>query len=229
MPGLLTLRPLTSATKAAKGAAAKTAAVSAAARADKVRDDGRALQGHGRAVSPALSRARVLKAAPALHRDAPAAPAHLHPAHHHLRQQHSKQQHVAPAPAQKQLAVAPAAGRNCAIATTNNQAKDPPNGNPAEATAVASRKQFGVDISQRMVGVDYSSSGSEHEPNSVCLAEMVYDYIEDDLEVSNCGRTRCNCGNSCSGGDLSSVKENDDSSLGGEISEVLQVRENLRH
>ncbi|CAM6128109.1 unnamed protein product [Calypogeia fissa] len=219
MPGLLTLRPLASAPKAAKSTVASKNAAVSASRAEKGRDDARP-QGQMRAVSPAFPRARVLRASDLYH-DAPAAPHH-----HHLRR-HAQQQHGVPTQAEKQLAlVNPATGRiPAAGATTTKQATDLLIGNNA-AAAAANQKQFGpVDVTQRMGGVpDYSSSGSEHEPNSVCLAEMVYDYIEDDFEVSKCGRTRCNCGNSCSGGERSpkSVKENDDSSLGGETSEVLQ-------
>lgn len=48
---------------------------------------------------------------------------------------------------------------------------------------------------------NYGSSGSEHDPDSVCLADMVYGFMEDEdkeggmenNEVGNCGRFRCNC------------------------------------
>lgn len=50
---------------------------------------------------------------------------------------------------------------------------------------------------------NYGSSGSEHDPDSVCLADMVYGFMEDEdkggmenNEVGNCGRSRCNCLNS---------------------------------
>lgn len=47
---------------------------------------------------------------------------------------------------------------------------------------------------------NYGSSGSEHDPDSVCLADMVYGFMEEEdeggmenNEVGNCGRSRCNC------------------------------------
>ncbi|KAG6544893.1 hypothetical protein Mapa_013583 [Marchantia paleacea] len=85
------------------------------------------------------------------------------------------------------------------------------------------RTSHGLDISQR-VGSNYSSSGSKHEIDSVCLAEMVHEFMEDDEEeVGKCGRARCNC-DSSSCGDVSQSADIDDSksSLGGEVSEVLQ-------
>jgi hypothetical protein len=197
MPGLLTLRPLASAGKAAKSIAAKNAAVSAA-RADRGRDDARP-QGQGRAVSPVHSRGRILRA--------PAAFADSHPVHQ-LR--HYQQQYGTPAQVQEQGALAAAGWTSAATKQIG--------GGLAAGTT---EKRIGA---KRPEGVYYSSSGSEHEPNSVCLAEMVFDYIEDDLEVSKCGRARCNCGNSCSGSEASAAKDNDDSmsSLGGEIAEVLK-------
>ncbi|BBN03464.1 hypothetical protein MPTK1_2g23680 [Marchantia polymorpha subsp. ruderalis] len=85
------------------------------------------------------------------------------------------------------------------------------------------RTSHGLDISQR-VGSNYSSSGSKHEIDSVCLAEMVHEFMEDDEEeTGKCGRARCNC-DSGSCGDSSQSADADDakSTLGGEIAEVLQ-------
>ncbi|KAG0558354.1 hypothetical protein KC19_10G022000 [Ceratodon purpureus] len=85
------------------------------------------------------------------------------------------------------------------------------------------------NVKARLVGggrvvekVNYSSSGSEHEPSSNCLAAMVHEYMEKE-ESGKCGRARCNCeSGSCNC--VSSGLEDDDSksSLGGELSEVLQ-------
>jgi uncharacterized protein (TIGR01615 family) len=71
----------------------------------------------------------------------------------------------------------------------------------------------------------YSSSGSEHEPSSVCLAAMVHEFMEHEGENGKCGRSRCNCeAGTCSGaGNHSSDSEDGKSSLGGELSEILQV------
>ncbi|KAL3696101.1 hypothetical protein R1sor_010177 [Riccia sorocarpa] len=77
---------------------------------------------------------------------------------------------------------------------------------------------------QQRVGSEVSSSGSEHEINSVCLAEMVHDFMEEDeSEVGKCGRVRCNCENTSTCGDCSlSTDSEDKSSFGGELAEVLQ-------
>eukprot|EP00897_Mesotaenium_endlicherianum_P004095 jgi/Mesen1/3713/ME000202S02802 len=67
-----------------------------------------------------------------------------------------------------------------------------------------------------------SSSGSEHEPNSVCLAAMVHNFIEDEAERKTCGRARCNCenGTSC---DCSFMGSDDDEGCsGGELVRIIQ-------
>ncbi|KAG0567836.1 hypothetical protein M758_7G111000 [Ceratodon purpureus] len=88
-----------------------------------------------------------------------------------------------------------------------------------------------ANVRARLVGngkdvekVNYSSSGSEHEPSSNCLAAMVHEFMEKE-ESGKCGRARCNCeSGSCNGGDAPSSLEDFDSksSLGGELTEVLQ-------
>lgn len=76
-----------------------------------------------------------------------------------------------------------------------------------------------VEIKQ----VNYSSSGSEHEPSSMCLAAMVHEFMEE-VDVGKCGRARCNCeSGSCNGGAGGLEDDDTKSSLGGELSEVLQV------
>lgn len=40
---------------------------------------------------------------------------------------------------------------------------------------------------------NYSSSGSHHDPSSVCLAAMVHEFLEEEAFVASCGRARCNC------------------------------------
>jgi hypothetical protein len=76
-----------------------------------------------------------------------------------------------------------------------------------------------VEIKQ----LNYSSSGSEHEPSSMCLAAMVHEFMEE-VEVGKCGRARCNCeSGSCNGGAGGLEDDDTKSSLGGELSEVLQV------
>lgn len=53
---------------------------------------------------------------------------------------------------------------------------------------------------QRIGSTGSSSSGSEHEPKSVCLAEMVNEFMEDEADRNCCGRARCNCDNgTCNG------------------------------
>ncbi|KAG0570390.1 hypothetical protein M758_6G153200 [Ceratodon purpureus] len=79
----------------------------------------------------------------------------------------------------------------------------------------------GVDVENRF-GNQYVSSGSEHELNSVCLGAMVDGFIENDSDGGRCGRSRCNC--QMSGSSLCDCSDFDDSrsSLGGELSEILQ-------
>ncbi|BBN16521.1 hypothetical protein MPTK1_7g07050 [Marchantia polymorpha subsp. ruderalis] len=89
----------------------------------------------------------------------------------------------------------------------------------------------GVDILKRMSSTDYSSSGSAHEINSVCLAEMVHEFLEDEAEFGPpCGRARCNCeSGSCGGSSLSpDDDDNDDAaaaplSLAGEQADALRA------
>ena len=78
----------------------------------------------------------------------------------------------------------------------------------------------GVDVENRF-GNQYVSSGSEHELNSVCLGAMVDGFIENDTDGGRCGRSRCNCDMSGPLCDCSEI-EDSRSSLGGELSEILQ-------
>lgn len=85
----------------------------------------------------------------------------------------------------------------------------------------ARSKMFGngVDLENRFGGASqYVSSGSEHELNSVCLGAMVNGFIENDSDSSRFGRSRCNCIAMC---DCSNFDDSR-SSLGGELSEILQ-------
>jgi uncharacterized protein (TIGR01615 family) len=85
------------------------------------------------------------------------------------------------------------------------------------------------NVKARLVGggrvaekVNYSSSGSEHEPSSNCLAAMVHEFMEKE-ESGKYGRAKCNCeSDSCNC--VVSCLEDDDSksSLGGDLSEVLK-------
>lgn len=85
------------------------------------------------------------------------------------------------------------------------------------------------NVKARLVGngkvaekVNYSSSGSEHEPSSNCLVAMVHEFMEKE-ELGKCGRARCNCESGSCGGAAPSLQDDDSkSSLGGELSEVLQ-------
>ncbi|XP_024383733.1 uncharacterized protein [Physcomitrium patens] len=86
------------------------------------------------------------------------------------------------------------------------------------------------NVTARLVGsdkdvekVNYSSSGSEHGPSSNCLAAMVHEFMEEE-ERGKCGRARCNCESGTCDGDAQACLEAEDakSSLGGDLSEVLQ-------
>ncbi len=102
----------------------------------------------------------------------------------------------------------------------------------AEARAVTTTTTTTRGGKASEVKTYYSSSGSEHEPNSVCLAAMVHEFMEEDEEgadellVGKCGRARCNCGiGSCSAANSHGEDENDDPvpKLGGEMREIFQV------
>jgi uncharacterized protein (TIGR01615 family) len=91
---------------------------------------------------------------------------------------------------------------------------------PWPATVRARLVGSGMEVEK----ANYSSSGSEHEPSSNCLAAMVHEFMEKE-ESGKCGRARCNCDSgSCNAGDAPSSLEDFDSksSLGGELAEVLQ-------
>jgi hypothetical protein len=80
--------------------------------------------------------------------------------------------------------------------------------------------------SDRRIDSHYSSSsGSEHEPSSVCLAAMVHEFMEEH-EGENAGRSG-QSGRNCeaAGAANHSSESSDDgkSSFGGELSEILQV------
>lgn len=82
-----------------------------------------------------------------------------------------------------------------AMAPTPKQVTDPLNG-------VVRARLCGDNYHEN---TNYGSSGSEHDPDSVCLADMVYGFMEEEeeeeeeggriknKEVGNCGRSRCNC------------------------------------
>lgn len=75
----------------------------------------------------------------------------------------------------------------------------------------------GADLENKF-GNQYVSSGSEHELNSVCLGAMVDGFIENDSDAGRFPRSRCNCSSMCDCSDF----EDSRSSLGGELSEILQ-------
>eukprot|EP01018_Ginkgo_biloba_P021948 Gb_40428 [translate_table: standard] len=70
----------------------------------------------------------------------------------------------------------------------------------------------------------FSSSGSDHDPSSVCLAEMVHDFMENGEKTTKCGRARCNCLNGHCNRDANADNEDDTkSSFGsGEVCEILK-------
>ncbi|KAL2642774.1 hypothetical protein R1flu_010361 [Riccia fluitans] len=95
------------------------------------------------------------------------------------------------------------------------------------------RQGNGLTILTQKVGSNYSNSGSEHEINSVCLAQMVHEFMEDefleddddneDREGTKCGRVRCNCEiNGICEDSSQSVDGDEKSSLGGDLAEILQ-------
>lgn len=75
---------------------------------------------------------------------------------------------------------------------------------------------------ERMVS-HYSSSGSEHDPSSICLAAMVNDFMESEDSFARSRRRRCDCllGN-CDGKGGGRESEDSKANIGAEISEVLE-------
>ncbi|KAH6557868.1 hypothetical protein KP509_1Z089200 [Ceratopteris richardii] len=49
--------------------------------------------------------------------------------------------------------------------------------------------------------LNYSSSGSLHDPSTICLAAMVHGFLEEDDRTGTCGRARCNCVDGVCGND----------------------------
>ncbi|KAL3682555.1 hypothetical protein R1sor_000577 [Riccia sorocarpa] len=97
-------------------------------------------------------------------------------------------------------------------------------GDAAGAGKVAAKaaRGNGVDILKRMSNTDYSSSGSAHEINSVCLAEMVEGFFEDEVEFGSCGRARCNCKTGTCGDQLSDDEDSSPMIGSGEQTEILR-------
>jgi hypothetical protein len=178
MPGLLMMRPLASASKAARSTSSRSS--TAMAKAERTWEE--------RVPTTPVSRLRVpLKNMTAVFR---------------------------PSPLQACPPTAAAARPTTDVAELGPEKEDASNlyndGRLQQSERVDSR---------------YSSSGSEHEPSSVCLAAMVHEFMEHEGENGKCGRSRCNCETgTCSGaGNHSSDSEDGKSSLGGELSEILQV------
>ncbi|GLJ33329.1 hypothetical protein SUGI_0670490 [Cryptomeria japonica] len=71
---------------------------------------------------------------------------------------------------------------------------------------------------------NFDSSGSFHEPSSVCLAEMVHDFMENEEKNPECGRARCNCSNGhCNVGGNADSEDDPKSAIGsGAVSEILK-------
>eukprot|EP00250_Pteridium_aquilinum_P010480 c19417_g1_i1 orf=68-1531(+) len=55
--------------------------------------------------------------------------------------------------------------------------------------------------------LNYSSSGSPHDPSTACLAAMVHEFLEEEVSVGSCGRTRCNCIDGVCGGEEACIPD----------------------
>lgn len=76
----------------------------------------------------------------------------------------------------------------------------------------------------RTASNNFGSSGSYHEPSSLCLTEMVYDFMENGDKNSDCGRSRCNCFNGLYNGDGNGDGGDDPKSAfaPGEVCDILK-------
>lgn len=76
----------------------------------------------------------------------------------------------------------------------------------------------------RTASKNFGSSGSYHEPSSLCLTEMVYDFMENGDKDSDCGRSRCNCFNGLYNGDGNGDGGDDPKSAfaPGEVCDILK-------
>lgn len=71
--------------------------------------------------------------------------------------------------------------------------------------------------------LNYSSSGSHHDPSSVCLAAMVHEFLEEVAHVGSCGRARCNCVDGVCGDEACIPNEPEEPQLPGEqLCEILE-------
>lgn len=70
----------------------------------------------------------------------------------------------------------------------------------------------------------FGGSGSYHEPSSLCLTEMVYDFMENGGKNSDCGRARCNWFNGLYNGDGNGDSGDDPKSAfaPGEVCDILK-------
>lgn len=70
----------------------------------------------------------------------------------------------------------------------------------------------------------FGGSGSYHEPSSLCLTEMVYDFMENGGKNSDCGRARCNWFNGLYSGDGNGNSGDDPKSAfaPGEVCDILK-------
>lgn len=78
-------------------------------------------------------------------------------------------------------------------------------------------------VRARTSTLNYSSSGSHHDPSSVCLAAMVHEFLEEEAGVGSCGRARCNCVDGVCGDEACIPNEPEEPQLPGEqLCEILE-------
>lgn len=112
-----------------------------------------------------------------------------------------------PAPDSAKLLPAVAAARGQELASNN------------PLLQIARARLYGGGAStERMMLPNYSSSGSEHDPSSVCLAAMVNEFMEDETSFGQCRRARHCDADGCRRMD----SEDSKSSIGGEVSTLLE-------
>ncbi|KAH9288777.1 hypothetical protein KI387_032894, partial [Taxus chinensis] len=94
----------------------------------------------------------------------------------------------------------------------------------SESSRLQDENKKGTLIMVRTANDNFDSGGRDHELSSVCLTEMVHDFMENGEKHPDCGRARCNCLQGHYNVDGNADSEDDHKSAigSGEVSEILK-------